>query len=78
VLLYAIRIRDLTLPAMSPTVRRFLLLRVLRTPAVFLLSVPVAVVQPALAKYLWLLVLISGIVLRRLEPAAAEGADLAG
>ncbi|HET6748495.1 MAG TPA: hypothetical protein VFL71_04460 [Actinomycetes bacterium] len=50
---------------------------------VFFPSVPVAVVQPALAKYLWLLVLISGLVLRRLEPAgeepaAAEGADLAG
>jgi uncharacterized membrane protein len=81
--LYAIHIRDLALPGVPPAVRRFLLLRVLRAPVVFLLSVPVAIVQPALAKYLWLLVLISGLVLRRLEPAgeepaAAEGADLAG
>ena len=30
------------------------------TPAVFLLSVPVAVFQPVLAKYLWLLLIPAG------------------
>jgi len=50
-------------------------------PLVFLLSVPVAIARPALAKYLWLLVLVSALVLRRLEPVEAEpaeGVDLAG
>jgi hypothetical protein len=63
------------------SVRRWVLLRTLRTPLVFLLSVPVAIARPALAKYLWLLVLVSALVLRRLEPVEAEpaeGVDLAG
>jgi hypothetical protein len=52
------------------------------TPPVFLLSVPVAVFQPVMAKYLWLLLIPAGEVLRRLEPPgadpAAEGADQPG
>jgi hypothetical protein len=58
--LYAMRIRELALPGTSPTVHRWLLLRTLMTPAVFLLSVPVAVFQPVLAKYLWLLLIPAG------------------
>jgi uncharacterized membrane protein len=79
--LYAIRIRELALPGVPRSVRRWVLLRTLRTPLVFLLSVPVAIARPALAKYLWLLVLVSALVLRRLEPVEAEpaeGVDLAG
>jgi uncharacterized membrane protein len=79
--LYAIRIRELALPRVPRSVRRWVLLRTLRTPLVFLLSVPVAIARPALAKYLWLLVLVSALVLRRLEPVEAEpaeGVDLAG
>jgi uncharacterized membrane protein len=67
--LYAIRIRELALPGVSPAVRRWLLLRILRTPVVFLLSIPVALVQPNLAKWLWLLIFAGGFVLRRFEPA---------
>jgi len=72
--LYAIRIRELALPEVSPAVRRFVLLRILRTPVVFLLSIPVALVWPNLAKWLWLLIFVGGFVLRRFEPAEAEPA----
>lgn len=78
---YAIRIRELALPGVPRSVRRWVLLRTLRTPLAFRLSVPVAIARPALAKYLWLLVLVSASVLRRLEPVEAEpaeGVDLAG
>ena len=81
--LYAIRIRDLALPGVPPSVHRWVLLRTLMTPLVFLLSVPVAVFRPGLAKYLWLLLIPLGAALRRLEPpeadpAAAEGGDQPG
>jgi uncharacterized membrane protein len=76
--LYAMRIRELALPGTSPTVHRWLLLRTLMTPAVFLLSVPVAVFQPVLAKYLWLLLIPAGEVLRRLEPPEADPAQRTG
>ncbi|HEX6676321.1 MAG TPA: TMEM175 family protein [Actinomycetes bacterium] len=81
--LYAIRIRALALPGVHRPVRRSVLLRILRLPAVFLLSIPLAIVQPTLAKYLWLLVFVTGFALRRLEPAedepqAAPGVDRAG
>jgi hypothetical protein len=54
--------------------RRWVLLRILRTPMVFLLSIPVALIQPNLAKYFWLLIFVGGFVLRRLEPAEEEPA----
>jgi uncharacterized membrane protein len=67
--LYAIRIRDLALPGSSPAVRRWVLLWILPTPVVFLLSIPVAITRPGPAKLLWVLTFVSGLVLRRLEPA---------
>ena len=70
--LYAIHIRELALPGVPPAVHRWILLRILMTPAVFLLSIPVAVFQPAVAKYLWVLLFLSGLVLRRLEPSEAD------
>jgi len=76
--LYAIRIRELALPGVSPAVRRWVLLRILRTPVIFLLSIPVALVQPNLAKWLWLLIFAGGFVLRRFEPAEDEPAGTEG
>ena len=55
-------------------VHRWVLLRILMTPVVFLVSVPVAIVRPDLAKFLWLLLFPVGMVLRRLEPPEAEWA----
>ena len=72
--LYAIHIRELALPGVPPVVHRWVLLRILMTPVVFLLSVPVAIVRPDLAKYLWLLLIPVGMVLRRLEPPEADPA----
>ena len=76
--LYAMRIRELALPGVSPTAHRWVLLRTLMTPLVFLLSVPVAVFQPVLAKYLWLLLIPAGEVLGRLEPPEADPAERTG
>ena len=63
-----------------PVVYRWILLRILPGPVVFLLSIPVAIAQPVLAQYLWLLALFSVLVIRCLEPpepdpAAAERDD---
>jgi Endosomal/lysosomal potassium channel TMEM175/Resolvase, N terminal domain len=44
-------------------------------PGVFLLSIPVAITGPDLARYLWLLVFFSGLALRGLEPADEESAE---
>jgi uncharacterized membrane protein len=79
--LYAIRIRELALPGVPPALHRQVLLRILNAPAVFLVSIPIAVLgRPALAQLSWVLLVVSGLVLRRSEPpgtgaAAAEGDD---
>jgi uncharacterized membrane protein len=81
--LYAIHIRELALPGVPPAVYRWILLRILASPTVFLLSIPVAIAQPVLAHYLWLLALFNALVLRRLEPpepdpTPADGDDRPG
>lgn len=55
-------------------VYRWILLRILPDPVVFLLSIPVATAQPVLAQYLWLLALFSVLVIRRLESPEPEPA----
>jgi hypothetical protein len=70
--LYAGHIRELALPGVPPVAYRWTLLRILASPAVFLLSIPVAIAQPVLAQYLWLLALFRALVLRRLEPPEPE------
>ena len=59
------------------SVRTFYLLRILRVPAVFLLSVPVAAVEPRTAPYIWLLIWISGAMLNRFwrHPSSPEQVD---
>lgn len=61
----------------AESVRTFFLLRILRVPAVFILSVPVAVVAPRAAPYIWLLIWISGAVLNRFwrPPSPPEQVD---
>jgi uncharacterized membrane protein len=70
--LYAIHIRELALPGVPRVAYRWILLRILASPAVFLLSIPVAVAQPILAQYLWLLALVNALVIRRFEPPEPE------
>jgi hypothetical protein len=55
-----------------PLVHRWVLLRILPAPAVFLLSIPFAIRQPVLGQYLWLLALVSSLVIRRLEPPETD------
>lgn len=63
--------------ASADSVRTFYLLRILRVPVVFMLSVPVALVAPKDAPYIWLLIWISGAVLNRFWrlPSPPEQAD---
>jgi uncharacterized membrane protein len=46
--LYAIHIRDLAVPGVPRSVHRWVLLRILPSPVVFLLSIPLAIRQPVL------------------------------
>lgn len=61
----------------AESLRTLYLLRILRIPAVFLLSIPVAVVAPKMAPYIWLLIWVSGAVLNRFWrlPAVDEHVD---
>lgn len=43
-------------------------LRIARIPAVFLASIPVALVAPSAAQYIWILILITGIAINRFVP----------
>lgn len=63
--LYAIRARGLVPVSVSPALRRYIALRLLRVPVVFGLSIPVAFAAPAVAAYTWILVTVIGIALRR-------------
>ena len=67
---------SLTDPSAEP-VRTFYLLRMLRVPAVFIVSIPVAVVAPKDAPYMWLLIWISGAALNHFwkPPASPESID---
>lgn len=56
----------------TPALRRYFLLRILRVPAVFLVSIPVAMVRPGLAAYLWILIWVTDQLLRRRAPVSPE------
>ena len=68
--LYATRPRaSLATPAASAIRLRFAL-RIGRVPAVFLASIPVALVAPHDAPYMWLLIFIFGLLIRSLHAAS--------
>lgn len=62
-----------------PQVRRYFAARLLRTPVVFALSIPVAVAAPGAAPYLWLALIPIGAALRHImlkeEPLREEAAE---
>jgi TMEM175 potassium channel family protein len=62
--LYAIR-AGLVEGGITPTLRRYFTARLLCTPVVFALSIPVAAAAPSVAAYLWLLIVAINVVLRR-------------
>jgi uncharacterized membrane protein len=61
--LWAVR-AGLVSDAVPPPLRRYFAARMLRTPVVFGLSIPVAVVAPGVAPYLWLALIPIGAALR--------------
>jgi uncharacterized membrane protein len=63
--LYALR-AGLVSARVTRPLRRYFAARMLRTPVVFLLSIPVAVVSPNIASYVWLLVVVVGFASRRI------------
>jgi uncharacterized membrane protein len=66
--LYATRSSSgLVSPAAEP-LRNQYLLRILRVPTVFLLSIPVAIFYPKQAPFIWLLVWVSGLLINRFWP----------
>jgi uncharacterized membrane protein len=52
----------------SAGLRRFMLLRTLRLPVIFGLSIPVAFLAPTVATVMWTLIAVSGIVIDRTAP----------
>jgi uncharacterized membrane protein len=76
--LWAIR-ADLVPGTVPPQLRRYFAARMMRTPVVFGLSIPVAVVAPGIAPFLWLAVIPIGAALRRImlkeEPLREEAGD---
>jgi len=71
---YAAHMKDLLAPGTSRAERRYVTLRLIRTPAVFLVSIPVAVVSPSLGAYCWILIAPVGIWINRLaRPSGDDG-----
>jgi len=65
--LWAIR-AGLVPDTVPPQLRRYFAARMLSTPVVFALSIPVAVVAPGIAPYLWLALIPIGVALRHIMP----------
>lgn len=77
---YASQVRGLLVPGTSPGLRRYLTLRLLISPVVFLLSIPLAFYSPSNTPYFWLLIVVAGQALRRFgrpHEGAADGAERA-
>jgi uncharacterized membrane protein len=74
--IYAISAPSLMRGRVSPRVRRYYLARLLPPPLVFALTIPVALASPQTASYLWLTIIVLGIVLRRtMSPAEEEASE---
>ena len=62
-------------PPVSAGLRRYLLLRTLRLPVIFGLSIPVAFPAPTVATWMWALIAVAGIVIDRTAPFAPAEPD---
>jgi hypothetical protein len=74
---YAANVKDLLAPGTSRATRRYVTLRLVRTPAVFLVSIPVAVISPSLGAYCWILIAPVGIWINRYTRPAGDDGKLA-
>jgi uncharacterized membrane protein len=52
----------------AAAVRLHFALRIARAPAVFLISIPIAFVTPENTRYIWILILVVGVVINRFSP----------
>ncbi len=59
----------------TQSVRLLFTLRVARIPFVFAISIPVALVSPRLAQYVWILILVFGLAINRFVPAPQPAPD---
>ncbi len=76
--IYASHVRGLLIPGLSPGLRRYLTLRMLISPVVFLLSIPLAFYSPGNTPYFWLLIVVTGRALRHFwapQEGAPDGAQ---
>jgi len=71
--LYATHAKGLVPASVPPAVRRYELAQLLPTPVVFLLSIPVAFIAPAVAPFTWILLLPIGRILPRIMRAKVNG-----
>jgi len=62
----------------AAAVRRHYALRIARVPVVFLISMPFAIVTPEYAPYIWILIIIAGIVINRFSPPPDEAEPIGG
>jgi uncharacterized membrane protein len=65
--LYATRRPGRLAPSAGP-VRTLYLLRIARVPAIFLLSIPIAIYSTSTALYFWILIWLSAVVINRFAP----------
>jgi uncharacterized membrane protein len=72
--LYATRSKGLVPASVSLAARRYELAQLLPTPAVFLLSIPVAFIAPGVAPFTWILLVPIGRILPRIMRPKAKGA----
>jgi uncharacterized membrane protein len=66
--LYATRAGSGLADRSAAAVRMHFALRIARVPAVFLLSIPIAFVTPENTPYIWILIIVAGIVINRFAP----------
>jgi uncharacterized membrane protein len=70
--LYATRAGSGLADPSAASVRRHFALRIARVPAVFLLSIPIAFVTPQYTPYIWILIVVAGVVINRFSPQPDE------
>jgi uncharacterized membrane protein len=73
--LWATRGNGRLTPDLNAADRRYIALRLVRVPVVFLLSIPIALVNPNAATFFWLLIAVTGSALDRYVRPAMLAAD---
>jgi uncharacterized membrane protein len=72
---YACRARDGLITGLRPATQQLILLRTARAPAVFVLSIPIALISPPAAQYFWLAILVAGALVERFYGHHDPGAE---